>query len=166
MQWRASPTGLRDGIQRAADRVRTASLEDALAESDIVCTATTSTVPVFDDDMIQRGAHINAVGAFTPQMQEIPTATLLRSRIVVDEVEAALHEAGDFIQPIDRGELDRDAVRDELGHIVAGSIIGRSDADQITFFKSVGNAIQDMIVGGLALQRAADRNVGKMLDLT
>jgi ornithine cyclodeaminase len=152
--------------EHAAQAVTTdAELDEALAESDIVCTATTSSRPVFDDAQIRPGTHINAVGAFTPQMQEIPTGTLLRARIVVDEVEAALHEAGDLIQPIQRGELDRDAISTELGNLVNGTVAGRSADEDITFFKSVGNAIQDMIVGGLALQRARERDVGATIDL-
>ena len=138
----------------------------ALLASDIVCTATTSPRPVFDDEDIADGTHINAVGAFTPEMQEIPTGTILRARIIVDEVEAALHEAGDFIIPIDRGELDRDAVSDELGQIVSGDLPGRETDDQVTFFKSVGNAIQDMIVGAVALERAESQNVGETVTLT
>jgi alanine dehydrogenase len=136
-----------------------------LPESDIVCTATTSPVPVYDDRSIAPGTHINAVGAFTPQMQEIPVGTLLRARIVVDQVEAALHEAGDFIIPIQNGQLDRSAVDDELGQIINGDRLGRENAEQITFFKSVGNAIQDMIVGAVALERATLADVGETIDL-
>lgn len=150
----------------AAQRVEIAAdLQAALADSDIVCTATTSTTPVYDHAHIQPGTHINAVGAFTPQMQEIPVETLLNSRVVVDQVEAVLHEAGDFIIPINQGVFDRDAVRDELGQIVNGDIAGRESNDEITFFKSVGNAIQDMIVGAVALERANERGVGGTVDL-
>lgn len=143
-----------------------AGASSVLPESDIVCTATTSPRPVFDVDDISPGTHINAVGAFTPQMQEIPVGLLLRARIVVDQVEAALHEAGDFIIPIENGELDRNAVHEELGQIVNGDLPGRERAEQITFFKSVGNAIQDMIVGAAALQRAEAQGVGGTVDLS
>ncbi len=90
----------------------------------------------------------------------------MRARIVVDQVEAALHEAGDFIIPIQSGQLDRSAVQDELGQIVNGDRPGRENAEQITFFKSVGNAIQDMIVGAVAIERATRENVGETIDLT
>jgi ornithine cyclodeaminase len=139
---------------------------DVLPLSSIVCTATTASTPVFDDADIAPGTHINAVGAFTPQMQEIPVETLLRARIVVDQVEAALHEAGDFIIPIEQGRLERGAVNQELGQIVNGDLPGRQSDTEITFFKSVGNAIQDMLVGAVALERAAERGVGGTVDLS
>ena len=152
--------------ERAAGLVVTGkSAEEAVRAADVICTATTSTRPVFEDDWVRPGTHVNGVGAYTPQMQEIPTGLVQRARIVVDQLEAALHEAGDLIQPIERGELDRDAVSIELGHLVEGTVVGRSDDSDITFFKSVGNAIQDMIVGGLALQRAEQQGVGTTIDL-
>lgn len=160
----ASRLGIWD--RDAAEKVQVAgSASDVLPESDIICTATTSATPVFDDADIQAGTHINAVGAFTPEMQEIPTETLRRARIVVDQVEAVLHEAGDLIIPIERGELDRNVVREELGQIVSGERPGRESDDGVTFFKSVGNAIQDMIVGGVALQRAEHQDVGDTVSL-
>ncbi len=137
----------------------------ALAETDIICTATTSATPVYAHEHVRPGTHINAVGAFTPQMQEIPVETLLGARVIVDQVEAVLHEAGDFIIPIDAGMVARDSVRDELGQIVNGDIPGRTSDEEITFFKSVGNAIQDMIVGAVALERAEQREVGGVVDL-
>lgn len=150
----------------AASKVRVAnSAADVLPESDIVCTATTSSTPVFENADISDGTHVNAVGAFTPQMQEIPADLLRRARVVVDQVEAVLHEAGDFIIPIERGEIDRSLVSEELGQIVSGDLPGRESDDAVTFFKSVGNAIQDMIVGAVALQRAEQRGVGESISL-
>jgi ornithine cyclodeaminase len=153
-----------DGDAAYAVRVA-ADVNEAVSAADIICTATTSFTPVFRDEAVRPGTHINAVGAFTPEMQEIPLETVLRSRIVVDVVEAALHEAGDLIQPIQSGRLDRARVQVELGQIVSGAAAGRTDEAEITFFKSVGNAIQDMIVGGLALQRAEERGVGETVTL-
>lgn len=153
--------------EQAAELVQTGkSAEEAVRAADVICTATTSKRPVFEDEWVRPGTHVNGVGAYTPEMQEIPTGLVQRARIVVDQIEAALHEAGDLIQPIQRGELDRENVTTELGHLVAGSVTGRSDDDDITFFKSVGNAIQDMIVGGLALQRAEERGIGATIELT
>lgn len=138
----------------------------AVEGADVICTATTATSPVFEDDWLSPGVHINGIGAYTPEMQEIPDATVARARIVVDAVEAALHEAGDLIQSIDRGAIGRDAIAIELGAVAAGDVAGRESADQITFFKSVGNAIQDMIVCGAALQAAASQGVGQTIDLS
>lgn len=148
-----------------ATTVAARSAREVVEGADVVCTATTSSTPVFDDAWVGPGTHINAVGAFTPEMQEIPTELLLRARVVVDSVEAVLHEAGDFILPIERGELDRDAVFVELGNVVSGQLPGRESDEEVTFFKSVGNAIQDMIVAGRAVQEAKARNVGQVVDL-
>jgi len=142
------------------------SARQAVVGADVICTATTSTSPVFEDAWLAPGAHINGIGAYTPEMQEIPDATIARSRIVVDSVEAALHEAGDLIQSIQRGAISRDAIKVELGDVAAGSAVGRESAGQITFFKSVGNAIQDMIVCGAALEAAISQGVGQSVDLS
>lgn len=137
----------------------------AVAESDVICTATTSRSPVFSDADVRPGTHINAVGAFTPEMQEIPPETVARSYLVVDAVDAAMAEAGDLLKAIDLGLLSRDAVRTELGHVVAGSAPARTSADQITFFKSVGNAVQDIIVARQAVTAAEQSGRGQRLDL-
>jgi ornithine cyclodeaminase len=142
-----------------------ANAEEAVRGADVICTATTATKAVFEDAWLKPGAHINGIGAYTPAMQEVPDATLARALIVVDAVEAVMHEAGDLIQAIERGAIQRDAVATELGHLVAGSARGRTSDDQITFFKSVGNAIQDMIVAGAALEAARAAGVGQQLVL-
>jgi len=139
---------------------------DAVSGADVICTATTATSPVFEDEWLSPGTHINGIGAYTPEMQEIPDATVARARVVVDAVEAALHEAGDLIQSIDRGAIQREAIHIEFGQVAAGEIAGRESDDQITFFKSVGNAIQDMIVCGAALEAAAAQGIGQTIDLT
>jgi ornithine cyclodeaminase len=148
------------------DRVRTTTdAREAVSEADVICTATTATSPVFDDAWLRPGAHINGVGAYTPMMQEIPDETIARSYVVVDAVEAALHEAGDLIQALERGAISRAAISAELGQVVTGAARGRESADEITFFKSVGNAIQDMIVAGSALQAAEARGIGQLIAL-
>lgn len=143
----------------------TSSTHEAVSGADIICTATTSKSAVFDDEWLAAGVHINAVGAYTPDMQEIPDATIARSKIVVDTVEAALHEAGDLIQSMARKVIEADAAKVELGDVVNGSVTVRSSDQDVTFFKSVGNAIQDMIVAGAALQEAERRGVGQEVSL-
>jgi ornithine cyclodeaminase len=149
-----------------ADRVRpVASAREAVEGADVICTATTATRPVFEDGWLKDGAHINGIGAYTPEMQEIPDETISRARIIVDAVEAVLHEAGDLVQPISRGVITAADIQVELGHVVDGIAPGRQDDQQITFFKSVGNAIQDMIVGAAALKAADERGVGTRIEL-
>jgi len=128
--------------------------------ADIICTATTSKTPVFEDKDLKPGVHINAVGAFTPTMQEIPSATIARSRVIVDLFSHAYAEAGDLINPVKEGLVTVDHLRDELGMLVAGSVDGRTSAEQITFFKSVGNAVQDVVVAKHAFDRASEQRIG------
>ena len=138
----------------------------ALHESDVICTATTSRSPVFSDVDLKPGVHINAIGAFTPEMQEIPPETVARAYVVVDSVEAALAEAGDLIKPLTQGLISRDHIRVELGQVVAGQAPGRTSTEQITFFKSVGNAVQDVIVAARAVHEAQASGRGQQFDLT
>ena len=137
----------------------------AARDADVICAATTSREPVLDDRDIRPGTHVNAVGAYTPAMREIPGATVARSLIVVDQVEAALEEAGDFVIPIQQSEIHRADVTVELGHLVNGDHPGRTAPDQVTFFKSVGNAVQDMVVARKAFDLAEQRGVGQVVSL-
>jgi len=150
-----------------ADRVRPVeNAQGAVSGADVICTATTATRPVFEDAWLSDGVHINGIGAYTPEMQEIPDATVGRARIIVDAVEAVLHEAGDLVQTIERGVISEADIQVELGHVVDGNASGRENDQQITFFKSVGNAIQDMIVGAAALKAADEGGIGTRISLT
>nr|MBC7244783.1 hypothetical protein [Chloroflexota bacterium] len=141
--------------------IRTASSPyEAVREADIICTATTSKTPLFDDAHLKPGVHINGIGAFTPEMQEIPAATVQRARVIVDNVDACLAEAGDLIIPLNQGLITREHLAAEIGQVAAGIRPGRTDPQQITFFKSVGNAVQDISVAQLILQRAAELGLG------
>jgi alanine dehydrogenase len=137
----------------------------AIAEADVICTATTSSTPVFDGKELKSGTHINAVGSFTPEMQELDAETIKKSRVVVDAIEAALDEAGDLIIPINQGLITPDWIHAELGDIVTGEKPGRTSSDQITLFKSVGLAVQDAISAGRALSRAIEVSLGQIISL-
>jgi len=126
----------------------------AVASADIVVTATTSATPVFDGRWLREGVHVTAVGAFTPETRELDDETLRAARIVVDQRAAALAEAGEL-----RGRTERDVI--ELGEIVAERAPGRSTDQERTVFKSVGNAIQDLVVAARAFERARERGVGE-----
>jgi len=147
------------------DRIETTSDPSVVRQADVICTATTSKTPVYNDDDLRPGVHINAVGAFTPEMQETPSATIARATVVVDNFEAAYAEAGDLINPVREGLVTTDHYRRELGHLVAGSAPGRTAEDEITFFKSVGNAIQDVVVGQRLVEQAREAGVGHDIDL-
>ena len=134
--------------------IRPSSARDAVASADVVVTATTSRAPVFEGRWLREGVHVTAVGSFTPEMRELDDQTLHGARIVVDQRAAALAEAGEL-----RGLSDRDVV--ELGEVVAGRVAGRSSMTERTVFKTVGNAIQDLVVAARAYDRARERGIGE-----
>ncbi len=137
----------------------------AVRQADVICTATTSRTPVFDDADLRPGTHVNAVGAYTPEMQEVPAATVIRATIVVDAVEAALAEGGDLIAPLRDGLVGRDHFCRELGMVAAGTAPGRTSNEEITLFKSVGNAVQDVVVARRAVERARELGAGTTIEL-
>ncbi len=138
---------------------------EAVREADVICTATTSATPVFDDADLKPGVHINAIGAYTPQMQEIPAETVVRARVVVDHRPAALAEAGDLIIPLQRGLITEDHLEAEIGEIVAGLKPGRTTPEEITLFKSVGVAVQDVAAAAQVLAAAERRGLGSVVAL-
>lgn len=138
--------------------------KEAVENADIICTATTSTRPVFDDKALKPGAHISAVGSYTPDMQEVPAETLQRARVFVDSRSACLEEAGDLLQPMRAGLFDESHICGELGEVVLGRIPGRQTPNEITYFKSVGIAVQDAIAAQLALNNARKIAVGTEVD--
>ncbi|MCA9912099.1 MAG: ornithine cyclodeaminase family protein [Anaerolineae bacterium] len=138
--------------------------EEAVSQADIICTTTTSSTPVFDGHAIKPGTHINAVGSYTPQMQEVDEVTLQRSLIVVDSREASLAEAGELIIALNNGSITQDSVHAEIGDILNGAKSGRTSSEQITYFKSVGVAAQDAAAASVALRNATMHNLGTVLD--
>lgn len=143
----------------------TADAEAAVREADVVCLATTSKTPVFEDAWIRPGTHVSGVGSFTPQMQEAPADFVERARVVVDMKEHALEEAGDLIIPMRAGVFAEEHIAGELGEVVSGRVAGRTSDDEVTFFKSVGNAVQDMAVANAAYRAARERGLGTEIDL-
>ena len=137
----------------------------AVRQNDIVCTATTSKTPVFDHRDIRPGAHVNAIGSYTPQMQELPTDTVSNALLVVDSREAVWAESGDLIIPRDEGRITEQNVHAELGDIVNGTKSGRENDEQITLFKSVGNAVQDVSVGARVLAKAEEKGLGTVVEM-
>lgn len=157
-----------DRLAKQIEGVDVRILDDrsaALAGADIVIAATTSSTPVFDGHDVEPGTHINGIGSYTPEMQEVDATVVQRARIVVDSREAALKEAGDLIIPIEQGLIRTEDVDTELGEIVNGTKAGRTSDSEITFFKSVGVAVQDVAVARRVLQAAASREGISVVDL-
>ena len=144
---------------------RADSPADALRGADIVIAATDSSTPVFDGSLVEPGTHVTAVGSFTPEMREVDTALVTRARVIVDQRDAALAEAGDLLGPIRDGTVDPSIVSAELGEIVSGRAPGRVSPEEITLFKSVGNAVQDIAVAARVLAEAERRGLGQIVEI-
>lgn len=141
------------------------NVNEAIRAADIICTATTSTTPVFNGRDLKPGTHINAVGSYTPHMQEVDITTIQRSLIIVDSRESVLAEAGDLLVPLHNGAIIESDIHAELGEIIAGTKDGRTTPDQITYFKSCGLAVQDAAAARLALENALQLNLGTVVSL-
>ncbi len=134
----------------------------ALDGAGLVVTATSSTTPVFDASDLEPGAHVNAVGSYRPDMQEVDADLVRRARVVVDQREAVWQETGDFIVPAESGLIGRDAIDAELGEIVNGEAPSGRGGRDFTLFKSVGNAAQDIAIATAAVERAERADLGTL----
>jgi ornithine cyclodeaminase/alanine dehydrogenase-like protein (mu-crystallin family) len=135
------------------------SAQSAVAQADIVLAATTTTTPLFDGNDLKPGTHVTGVGSFTPQMQEIDATTIRRARVVVDQRDAAMAEAGDII-------IAKAAIDAEIGEIINGDQPGRRSDEEITFFKSVGLAVQDAVTAGAVLKAAEEKGLGTVIQMS
>ncbi len=135
------------------------SPREAVQGADIITCATTSPTPVFDPADVAPGTHINGIGSFTPEMREVQVVGLPNVRVFVDSLEAAQAEAGDLIQAVREGHLRWEDVT-EIGRVLAGEAPGRTSPDEVTFFKSVGVAVQDAMTAGAILARAEALDLG------
>jgi alanine dehydrogenase len=138
---------------------------DKISDCDIICTATTSPTPVFEDVYIKAGTHINAVGTYQADKREIPDDTIIRSKLVVDQRSACLKEAGDLIIPLSEKLMNKDHIFAELGELIDGKKTGRSDNSEITLFKSVGNAAQDLVMAEHIFKDARKTGIGTSVAL-
>jgi len=122
-----------------------ASAQEAVQGADIICTVTSSPTPVLQGEWVAKGAHINAVGASVPSMQEIDQTVLLRSALFTDYRPSALAQASEIMAAIAAGKIDETAILGEIGEVLAGKVIGRRSPDDITLYRSLGIAAQDLI---------------------
>jgi ornithine cyclodeaminase len=138
----------------------------AVRGADIIVLATASPTPVIRDEDVSAGAHICAVGACRPDQREVPTSLVSRSRVYVDSRAGALKEAGDLLLPIGEGAISAAHIVGELGELLLGRILGRTSPAQVTFFESLGMAIEDIVAAELAVRHARARGIGRPLSLT
>lgn len=140
------------------------SNESAVRDADIVVTATSAHEPVIRREWIADGAHINAVGTHSPQSREIDAATMAAARIFVDRRESALNEAGDYVLAAQEGAVTPESIVAEIGELVIKAKVGRTSSSQITLFKSLGLAIEDVVCAEYVFREAKAENAGTWVD--
>ena len=152
----AKSTALAASMSGRAYSVRAITdLDTAIGEADIVSSATLSAHPLVHGRFLSPGMHVDLVGAYTPDMREADDDAIRRARVYVDTIEGATHEAGDIVQPLKSGVLAPDGIVGDLFGLAGGRIGGRASADEITLFKSVGTALEDLAAAKLAFDRAS-----------
>jgi ornithine cyclodeaminase len=146
-----------------AESVPTA--EDAVRDADVVCTVTSSDEPVVRREWLKPGVHINAVGSSIPTARELDSQTVAEASLFVDRRESTLNEAGDFLVPQREGLVRPDHIRAEIGELVLGTAEGRRSDEEITLFKSLGLAIEDLAAAAHVLERAEAEDAGTVVSL-
>jgi ornithine cyclodeaminase/alanine dehydrogenase-like protein (mu-crystallin family) len=142
----------------------TETAQDAVIGADIICTTTSATEPVLKGEWLKEGAHLNVVGASIRTAREVDTATMVNSSLFVDRRESALNEAGDFLIPKQEGAITDNHIRGELSEILLGQVQGRTSADEITLFKSLGLAVEDVASAQIIYQQAIQQGIGTQVE--
>jgi ornithine cyclodeaminase len=141
------------------------SAEEAVRDADVICTVTALAEPIVQREWLKPGVHINAVGSSIPSTRELDSATVRDAALFVDARESTLNESGDFLIPQKEGVIGPDHIRAELGELVIGAAEGRRSDDEITLFKSLGLAVEDLAAAEYVLGRAAAENAGAVVSL-
>jgi len=134
-------------------------------QADIICTATSSSTPIFDGNSVNPGTHINGIGSHSPKARELDSTIIKQSLLIADSYEACLNECGDIMLPIEEGVITKDHIHADLGEIVIGKKQGRASDDQITIFKSNGLAIQDAATARIIYDRAKELGIGTEVNI-
>ncbi len=141
------------------------SVQEAVRKADIIQLCTTTVEPVVFGEWVEPGTHINSIASYAPTVCEVDTALVQKSLVVTDTRSEALQGAGELVIPLSRNEINKDHLYGEIGEIAAGSKPGRQSSDQITFFKSMGIAVEDVAAADLIYRRARERNIGNEIML-
>ena len=164
-----NPDHLRTFVERETDRQgieieAAASAREAVTGADLICTTTSAREPVLLSDWISAGAHINATGSSVAFTRELDTAAVARARLFVDRRESTVNEAGDFLIPRKEGAIGDDHIVGELGDILLGQNAGRTGAQEITLFKSLGLAVEDVASAHYIYHQALERGMGTSVE--
>jgi ornithine cyclodeaminase len=142
-----------------------ASAEAAVADADVVCTTTSAPEPILRRAWLRAGAHVNAVGSSIPTTRELDTETMAAASLFVDRRESALNEAGDFLFAQREGAIGPDHIRAELGELLVGKAAGRTSPEELTVFKSLGLAVEDLAAAEHVYRRAREEGTGQEVEL-
>lgn len=147
------------------DASASSSCADAVRDADIVCTTTSARSPVLEGRWLSPGTHVNAIGASQASARELDSEVVIRSRLYVDRRESALKEPGDILVPLGDGDIGPDHIVGEIGELLIGRASGRRTPDEITLFKSLGLAVEDLASARHVYERAIASNVGTRVEL-
>jgi ornithine cyclodeaminase len=161
---RAKSFADRESKRQAIPITPCASVEEAVTGADLVCTVTSSREPVLRGEWLSPGAHVNAVGASEATARELDAAAVAKSRLFVDHRESALSEAGDFLIARGEGAVTDAHIRGELGQVITGEVAGRTSPSDVTLFKSVGLAIEDIAAAQHIYSKARGSGLGKFVE--
>jgi ornithine cyclodeaminase/alanine dehydrogenase-like protein (mu-crystallin family) len=145
---------------RALGEEVVASAEDAVRGADVVVTATNSVEPVLRREWLKPGAHVNVIGGRPPEMRELDVATVADSAFYVDRRESAENEAYDYRDALEVGAIEPGHIRGEIGEVLIGAALGRSGPDELTVFRSLGLAVEDLAAAEYVVRRAREEGVG------
>lgn len=142
-----------------------ATAREAVEGADLICTVSAAKTPVVQGDWVREGAHLNAVGSSLATARELDTRTVVRGRLFVDRLESARYEAGDFLIPREEGAITDAHILGELGEVLLGGVAGRADPSDVTIFKSLGIAVEDLAAAHHVLRKAEAQGVGVVAEL-
>lgn len=168
--WSRSASNARAFVERESEihglAMKVASTaQEAVQGAQIICTTTSAHEPVLRGEWISPGSHINAVGACIPAFRELDSAVVVRSRLYVDRRESTLKEAGDFLIPKQEGAIEDSHIVGELGEILLGEVAGRGSEDEITLFKSLGIAVEDLAAATYIYEKAVKSGIGVQVEI-
>lgn len=141
-----------------------ATVEEALKGADLIVTTTNSAEPIVKRELVSTGAHLNLVGACFPTAREVDSETMAAASLFVDRRESALHEAGDYLIPAREGVIGPEHIRAEIGEVLIGDKPGRTSADEITCFKSLGISVEDLFAAEYLYQKAREQEFGNWVE--
>lgn len=152
----ATAAAIGERVPKNVQVVVTDKIDQTVSSADIISCSTSSPTPILAGKWLKPGAHVDLIGSFQPGKRESDDDVILRARIFVDTFDGALHEGGDVVEPMSRGVIDRSRIEGQLEDLVSGRVKGRSSDDEITMFKSVGSAIEDLATARMVVAAAGE----------